>query len=164
MDLPCCGEFGACCGLVHRALQYIAILIHLAQLALGVDLVSAMYQQVVHNQATARAYAESVFCDCRRRHKLPLIQALKQLIAYALDQLNANLCFSGNFPHPQRFFRLRGVPPVAQIAGVGCAPGTQKRNGRHSAGRSACTVGCVNQAIALIAADNRLLWREALFL
>jgi hypothetical protein len=107
MDLPCCGKLGALCGLVHGALQNIAMLIHLAQLALGVDFVAAMYQQVVHNQAAARAYAKTVFCDCRRRHKILLIQALKQLVAYALDQLNANLCFSGNFSHPKRYFRFR---------------------------------------------------------
>ena len=66
------------------------MLIHLPQLALCVDFVFAMYQQVIHNQPTACAYAEPEFNNRRRRHKNALIQALKGLIAYAVDQLNAN--------------------------------------------------------------------------
>jgi hypothetical protein len=81
------------------------MLIHLAQFALGIDFVPAMYQQVIHNQSTARADAEPVFYDRRRHQKSPLIQALKGLIAYAPDQLNANLCSNGIFSHLHQFFR-----------------------------------------------------------
>ena len=61
--LPCCGQLSAVAGLVHGALQNPAMLIHLAQFALGVDFVSAVYQQLVNNQSTARAYAELIFGD-----------------------------------------------------------------------------------------------------
>jgi hypothetical protein len=59
--LPCCGEVDAVAGFVHRAFQYLAILIHLAQFALGIDFVPAVYQQVIHNQSSACANAEPVF-------------------------------------------------------------------------------------------------------
>jgi len=89
--LCCRSSFGAAAGSVHGALQDSAMLVHLAQLALGVHFVPAMYQQVIHNQPTARAYAESVFYDHRRRHKLLLIQEFNGPIPYAFDQFNANL-------------------------------------------------------------------------
>lgn len=72
------------------------MLIHLAQLALGVTLVSAMYQQLIHNKSTASAYTEPIFFDRWIYHKLLLIQALMVLIAYACTQLNANSYANGN--------------------------------------------------------------------
>ena len=84
---------------MHRAFQYIAILIHLAQFAFGIDFVPAVYQQVIHNQPAAGANAEPVFYDRRRYHKSPLIQALKGSIAYAFYQFNANLGSSGIYSH-----------------------------------------------------------------
>ncbi len=62
--LPYCGEVNALAGFVHRAFQYLAILIHLAQFALGIYFVPAVYQQVIHNQSTARANAEPIFYNC----------------------------------------------------------------------------------------------------
>jgi hypothetical protein len=60
------GKVEALGGLVHPALQYFAMLIHLAQFALRIDFILAVYQQVIHNQSTARANAEPEFYDCRR--------------------------------------------------------------------------------------------------
>jgi hypothetical protein len=51
---------------MHGAFQYFAILVHLAQFALGVDFVSAVYQQLIHKQSAASANAEPVFYDRRR--------------------------------------------------------------------------------------------------
>ena len=53
------------------------MLIHLAQFALRVEFVSAVYQQVIHNQSTARANAEPVFNNDRRRHKPPSFKRLR---------------------------------------------------------------------------------------
>ena len=66
LRLPCCGEEDALAGLAHRAFEYLAMLIHLAQLALGIDFVPAVYQQVIHNQSIARANAETIFYHRRR--------------------------------------------------------------------------------------------------
>jgi hypothetical protein len=59
--LSCGGEIDAFARFMHCAFQYPAILVHLAQFALGIDFVPAVYQQVIHNQSTACAYAESIF-------------------------------------------------------------------------------------------------------
>jgi hypothetical protein len=47
--LPYRGKVEVPVRLVHRALQYFAMLIHLAQLTLGVDFIPAVYQEVIHN-------------------------------------------------------------------------------------------------------------------
>jgi hypothetical protein len=56
-------KFRALAWSMYFAFQYFAMLIHLAQLALGIDFIPAMYQQVIHNQSTACANAESIFHD-----------------------------------------------------------------------------------------------------
>jgi hypothetical protein len=56
-------EFRALRRLVHLAFQDLAVLIHLAQLALGIDFVLAVYQQVIHNQPAARANPETELND-----------------------------------------------------------------------------------------------------
>jgi hypothetical protein len=110
LRLARCSQVDALPWLVHRAFQYFAMLIHLPQFALGIHLVPAVYQQVIHNQAGARANAETVFYDYRRWHKSPPIQALKGFIAYAMYQLNANLCSSGIFSHLSGFLPRVGAP------------------------------------------------------
>jgi hypothetical protein len=82
---------------MHSAFQYLAMLIHLAQFALRIDFVPAVYQQVVHNQPAARSNAETVLRDRRRCHKPTCIQAFKESIAYAFRQINATLCCKGIF-------------------------------------------------------------------
>lgn len=109
-------RFGILSRPVHGTLQNPAMLIHLAQLALGVTLVFTMYQQLIHNQSAACAYAERIFRDRRMHHKPPLIQALMVLIAYACDQLNANSCTNGNL---SRFPGTRH--PCAQQGRTHCA-------------------------------------------
>ncbi len=109
---------------MHGAFQDLAISIHLAQLALCIDFIPAMYQQVFYNQATVRADAESIFYDCGMRHKLPLIQAVKRLIPYAFDQLNANLC-------SDRIFSLPAWSPclgAARAARMTCAGNADAEN------------------------------------
>jgi hypothetical protein len=63
LRLPCGRKFRALAWFMHGAFQYFAMLIHLAQFALGIDFVPAVYQQVIHNQPTAGANAEAVFYD-----------------------------------------------------------------------------------------------------
>jgi len=63
LSLACAGKFRALAWCLHGAFQYLAVLIHLAQLAFGVDFVPAMYQQVIHNQSASGANTEAVFYD-----------------------------------------------------------------------------------------------------
>jgi hypothetical protein len=59
-------QVGALAALAYSAFEYFAMLIHLAQFALGIDFVPALYQQVIHNESTACANAETVSRDFRR--------------------------------------------------------------------------------------------------
>jgi hypothetical protein len=111
---------------MHSAFQYLAMLIHLAQFALRIDFVSAVYQQVVHNQPAPRSNAEAVLRDRRRCHKPPCIQTFKGSIAYAFRQINANLCCNGIFQ-----VAANGCACVAVCAGAAVAEEAGKGNIRN---------------------------------
>jgi hypothetical protein len=64
--LPRRNQVAALAALAYAAFEYFAMLIHLPQFAFGIDFVPAVYQQVIHNESTARANAETVSRDFRR--------------------------------------------------------------------------------------------------
>jgi hypothetical protein len=61
---------GALAGLENHALEYLAMLIHLAKLSFGVSLVPAMNEQIFDKQSVSSADAKSVLQCGWRRHEI----------------------------------------------------------------------------------------------
>lgn len=53
------------------AIDYLATVVHLPQLALGIVLVATMDHQIVHNHAKTRPNTERIFYELMGLHKTP---------------------------------------------------------------------------------------------